>query len=109
MFVNDLVPDSEKDMLKIATESFKSTELGLLSLVKDRMLVDVSKLPGTSFIRELYSLDDNMTETRKNAIIHGYENKVDLFERWQKGESLTPFTCGFHSKKNSSSLGDIFA
>ena len=109
MFVNDLVPDSEKDMLKIATESFKSTELGLLSLVKDRMLVDVSKLPGTSFIRELYSLDDNMTETRMNAIIHGYEKKVDLFERWQKGESLTPFTCGFHSKKNSSSLGDIFA
>lgn len=108
MFVNDSVPDNDKDMLKIATESFSGTELGLLSLVKDRSLVDITKVPDPAFIKDLYSLDTNMTESRINAIILGYERKLDLFARWQKGEDLKAITFGFHTRRNTSSLGDIF-
>lgn len=109
MFVNDSVPDNDKDMLKIPTESFASNELKLLSLVKDRNLVDITKVPDTTFIRDLYSLDPNMSDSRINSIILGYERKLDLFSRWQKGEDIKAITYGFHSKNIPSSLGDIFA
>lgn len=88
LFVNDSVPANNKDMLKIATESFQNTELKLLGLVKDRSLVDVDKLPSAEFIRELYELDSNISENRIEEIMRGYEMKIDLFSRWQKGEDL---------------------
>ncbi|MDY2590068.1 MAG: hypothetical protein SOW32_07760, partial [Agathobacter sp.] len=109
MFVNDSVPDNDKDMLKIPTESFASNELKLLSLVKDRDLVDITKVPDTTFIRDLYSLDPNMSDSRINSIILGYERKLDLFRRWQKGEDIKAITYSFHSKNIPSPLGDIFA
>ncbi len=109
MFVNDSVPDNDKDMLKIQTESFSGTELGLLALVKDRSLVDAAKVPEPKFIRELYSLDTNMSESRIESIIHGYERKLDLFARWQKGEDIRAITFGFHSRNKPALLGDIFA
>jgi hypothetical protein len=108
MFVNDSIPDNEKDMLKIATESFSGTELGLLSLVKDRSLVDITNVPEPCFIRELYALDSNMTESRINAIVEGYERKLELFTRWQKGEDFKAVTIGFQKKETRESLGDIF-
>lgn len=89
MFVNDMVPDNDRDLLKIHTESFESTERRLLSLVRDRSLVDSSKLPEPSFIEQLYSLDPNMTELRTKAVISGYERKVELFQRWQRGGDLS--------------------
>lgn len=108
MFVNDSVPDNDRDMLKISTDSFLSNELKLLSLVKDRSLVDSTKLVDVSFIEELYSLDPNMTESRIRAIVLGYERKIDLFRRWQKGEDLKAITYGHKNSKNTNSLGDIF-
>jgi hypothetical protein len=108
MFVNDSIPDNEKDMLKIPTESFAGIELGLLSLVKDRSLVDITRVPDPNFIRELYALDSNMTESRINAIVRGYERKLDLFARWQKGEDFKAITVGVRGRKRGDGLGDIF-
>lgn len=108
MFVDASVPVSEKDMLRITTESFMSTELKLLSLVHDRSLVDTSKLPPSSFIKELYSVDENMDDSRINDILRGYEMKIDLFNRWQKGEDLNKIIVGKYHRTRSASLGDIF-
>lgn len=108
MFVNDIVPDNDRDMLKISTESFEGTEIRLLSLVKDRSLVDASKLPEPSFIEQLYSLDPNMTESRIKSVISGYERKVGLFRRWQRGEDINAITYGYRAAHPKAALGDFF-
>lgn len=110
MFVYDIVPTSEKDMLKIQTESFYKTELKLLEQVRDKLLVDINKLPSPSFVEDLYGLDPYITESRIKEIVRGYEMKIDLFSRWQKGEDLKQITIGASYKKGiKESLGDIFA
>lgn len=109
MFVDASVPVSEREMLRITTESFMSTELKLLSLVHDKNLVDTSKLPSSSFIKELYALDENMDDSRINDILRGYEMKIDLFNRWQKDEDLNKIIVGKYQRTRSSALGDIFA
>lgn len=108
MFVNDTVPDNDKDMLKIHTESFEGTELRLLSLVKDRSLVNTSKLPEPSFIEQLYSLDSNMTESRIKSILAGYERKIALFSRWQRGEDINTITYGYQASQSKADLTDLF-
>lgn len=108
MFVNDIVPDNDRDMLKISTESFEGTEIRLLSLVKDRSLVDASKLPEPSFIEQLYSLDPNMTESRIKSVISGYERKVGLFRRWQRGEDINAITYGYRAAQPKATFGDFF-
>ncbi len=110
MFVYDIVPISEKDMLKIQAESFYKTELRLLEQVRDRSLVDINKLPSPSFVEDIYSLDPNITESRIKEIVRGYEMKIALFSRWQKGEDLKKITVGVSYKKSTKDrLGDIFA
>ena len=108
MFSDMSVPGNETDMLSIQTESFMSTELQLLSLVRDRSLVDVSKLPEASFIRDLYLMDENMDEHRIDEIIRGYEMKKDLFERWQQGEDLKKLTSGKYRRRKESLPKDLF-
>lgn len=108
LFVNDIVPDSDRDMLKISTESFEATELKLLSLVRDRSLVDISRLPEPSFIERLYSLDPNMTESRIKAVLSGYERKINLFRRWQLGEDISAITFGYRPARPKADLEDFF-
>lgn len=109
MFVDSSVPKSEEEMLKIFTSSFQSSERKLLALVQDRSLVDVSKLPSSAFIRELYGLDTNMDETRINEIIQGYEMKIDLFARWQAGEDLDRIANASRHFVQKQHLEDYFA
>lgn len=108
MFVENTVPYDEKEMLRIETQSFMNTELKLLSLVHDRHLVDVSKLPSCDFIKDLYSLDENITEKRIDEVIRGYRMKIELFYRWQQGEDLQKLTYGTHKRANSEALEDVF-
>ena len=95
MFVYDSVPGSDKGLLRIETESFASNELSLLGLVKDRSLVDVSKLPERSYIESMYRLDPHMEEKRIQEIGAAYEKKIDLFSRWQNGENLRKTVLGY--------------
>lgn len=88
LFVQDIIPSSEKGLLSIQTESFASDELKLLKLVSDRNLLDITKLPSRSFIEELYSLDTQIDEKRIHLIGEGYERKIELFRAFQLGEDL---------------------
>lgn len=88
LFVQDSVPSSDKGLLSIKTESFASDELKLLSLVSDRSLLDVTKLPSRSFIEKIYSLDSQIDEKRIRLIGEAYERKVELFRAFQLGEDL---------------------
>lgn len=108
MFVDASVPKTEREMLNIQTESFQSTERKLLNMVRDRSLVDAGKLPDPSFIRDLYSLDPCMEESRIEEVVHGYEMKIDLFVRWQNGEDLDKIANTSRHFVQRGTLEDLF-
>ena len=58
--------------------------------------------------RELYELDSNISENRIEEIMRGYEMKIDLFSRWQKGEDLKKIVVNFKSKPSNKNMKDIF-
>lgn len=88
LFVHDSIPISEKELLNIRTNSFQSSELGLLKLVKDRSLVDVTRLPSGTYIRKMYELDSQMEPRRIDLIVEAYERKIEAFRAFQSGEDL---------------------
>lgn len=88
LFVQDIVPVNDRELLDIRTESFAGNEMKMLKLVKDRSCLDVTKLPARSYIEELYELDSKMDNHRITLVGEGYERKVDLFRRFQLGEDL---------------------
>ena len=88
LFVHDSVPQNNKELLNIRAESFASSELELLKYVKDRSLVDTSKLPSRKYIESVYFHDTQINESRISQIGEAYEKKIDLFEAWQRGEEL---------------------
>lgn len=108
MFVGSSVPTSEHEMLRIETQSFMNKEIKLLDLVKDRSLVEVSQLPSPNYVREIYSLDEHMDSARIDNIARGYEMKIELFTRWQKGEKLDKIITNRYHHTPSDKLGDIF-
>lgn len=96
LFVGKVVAKSEKELLNIQTTSFVSTELKLLKYVKDRSLVDVTKLPSPSFIREKYMCDSQVDKERLEKIIEAYERKIDLYRTFQLGGDLNQIKISYH-------------
>lgn len=95
LFANKRIPTTEKELLAIKTNGFVSTELGLLSLVRDKELIDVSKLPPPSYIKEMYGMDSQMSEKDINNIAYWYERKIDLCRKFQLGRDLNAKKYGF--------------
>jgi hypothetical protein len=50
MFIRQDIPDNNKALLSLRTESFAATELQLMNYVQNRKLVDISKLLGRDVI-----------------------------------------------------------
>lgn len=98
LFVNDSIPSTDKGLLSINTVSFMADELRMLKLVKDRSLVDITKLPSRSFIEKIYSMDSQMDEKRISAICDAYERKIDLFRMYQLGEDLNKIKFAVNTK-----------
>ena len=88
LFVQDSVPVTDRELLNIKTESFAADELKLLKLVRNKELLDVTKLPSRSFVEEIYGLDSQMDEQRISMIGEGYERKIELFRDFQLGQDL---------------------
>lgn len=89
LFVAQEIPESRKELLNVKTNSFGSTELKLLSYVRDKSIVDVSKLPGSALIEKAYEQDSQMTESRMKRVCEAYERKVELFRDYQLGKDLS--------------------
>lgn len=88
LFINEEIPENNRDLLSIETNSFASTELKLLSYVRDRSLVDVTKFPGPDLIKKAYQMDSKMKESRIKGVCEAYERKVELFRDYQLGKDL---------------------
>lgn len=101
LFVQDIVPMNDNGLLSIKTQSFSSDELGLLKLVSDRGLIDITKLPPRSFIEEMYALDTQIESRRITAIGEAYERKIELFRLYQLGRDLNIIKFAVRDTRNS--------
>ncbi len=88
MFACRSIPKNEKELMNIETNSFIKKETGMLNLVTDRELIDLTKLPPASYIRELYHKDPKMDEKDINNIAHWYERKIDICRDFQLGRKV---------------------
>lgn len=88
LFVRQEIPEKTNALLSLKTVSFAASEMKLLKYVKDRNLVDVSKLPGRNILEDLYRNDSQMSERRINDICDAYERKIELYRDFQLGKDL---------------------
>ena len=73
-----VVPYTQYEIENIEVNSFRNTEAELLSLVRDRSVVDMKRLLPADRIAELYSRDSKIDRDRINSIIRLYEEKQKL-------------------------------
>ena len=79
MFVHQIMPAlSELSNYKI--NSFRDREPDMMKLVKNKDLVDTSKLLPVERIRELYMKDSRMSIERIDQVCAAYEMKIKLFK-----------------------------
>lgn len=84
MYVGMNVPTFKTDMINGEVNSFCNTELGMLKLVKNKEVVDVSKLPSETEVMDLYSKDSKISEERKNDLINLYRTKIEKVKKINK-------------------------
>ncbi|MBQ9421021.1 MAG: HipA domain-containing protein [Lachnospiraceae bacterium] len=81
------MPASDREIMDIRVTSFAARETKLLEYVQDRSLVDLTKLPTISELRQIYEMDPELDRSRINAICSLYEKKIDLCRQFQLGKS----------------------
>ena len=79
--------EAEGDLCNISVNSFKKREIDLLKYVTNPEVIDRSKLLDVKDIDEFLKNDIDYTN-RGELIIKGYEQKVELLEKFQKGEKI---------------------
>lgn len=89
MYFNSIGPKNEKDLLYLSTKGFADNIESTLRLVKDASVIDLTKLPPVSYIKELYSKDSKENEDHTQDICYAYERRIDRCRNYQLGISLT--------------------
>ena len=89
MFAGKTIPKNEKELLKIETNSFIKKEVDLLKLVQNKNMIDLTKLPSATFIKEMYHKDSKMHEKDINNIAYYYERKIDICRDFQLGRDIS--------------------
>ena len=88
MFAGKVIPKNEKDLLDIDTNGFCKKESGLMALVENKNVIDLTKLPPAAYIKEMYGRDPKMHEKDINNIAHWYERKIDFCRDLQLGRNV---------------------
>ena len=101
LFCNKPIPKNTKELLSLSTESFVKKESNLVKLVEDKNVIDLTKLPPASFIRNLYEKDPNLNRTDIRRIACCYEKKIDICRSLQLGKDpfKTQYSIPKHGKE----------
>lgn len=67
------------DLTDIAVNSFRNTEKRILQLVRDKDVLDLSKLPTEEELRAIYGMD--VLIPYLDSILLGYQKKIELLEK----------------------------
>lgn len=76
-WLNPRLP-AHSDLTNIAVNSFRNTELRMLQLVRDKDVLDLSKLPTEEELRAVYGMDVLIPYV--DSILMGYRKKIALLE-----------------------------
>ena len=87
MFAGKAKPRSLKELLNLKTNGLTARELDLVMEVKDPNVVDLTKLPPASYIKEMYETDSQISEAEINVIAELYERKIDICRQVQLGKN----------------------
>lgn len=87
MFYNSSFIPSGKDLLDLRVTSFLQKEVSLLKYVKDRGLVDLSRLPSDEFVYELFLKDIGGAEGVEK-LVKAWREKIRFLEDFQNGADL---------------------
>ena len=87
MFYNSSFIPSGKDLLDLRVTSFLQKEVSLLKYVKDRGLVDLSRLPSDEFVYELFLKDIGGAEGAEK-LVKAWREKIRFLEDFQNGADL---------------------
>ena len=85
LFAGQRLPVSVKDLNNINTTGIGKTERHKLKFVTNPDVVDLTKLPPVSFIRELYEKDTKTEKRVVDTICWAYEKKIDMCRELQLG------------------------
>ena len=66
------------DLTDIAVNSFRNTEKRMLQLVRNKAVMDISKLPTEEELRTIYGLDTLIPYV--DSIMLGYRKKIELLK-----------------------------
>lgn len=70
---------SHEDLTDITVNSFRNTEKRMLQLVRDKYLLDISKLPTEEELKAIYGMDELIPYV--DSILLGYQKKIALVEK----------------------------
>lgn len=76
------------NLLSIQTHSFLKREVDLLKYIKNRGLVDISKLPKWGIFQSLYLQDIPERRCRIEPMFKAYSQKISYLSRFQSGEDI---------------------
>lgn len=88
LFYNSSYIPKGKDLLNIEVNSFLSKEVQLLKYVKNRGMLDLSKLPTEDDLYRLLIVDPNTKEETNYKIINSYKEKIKYLKMFQNGANL---------------------
>ena len=72
-----VVPYTDKEISEIEVNSFEGTEAKLLRLVRDKSILDLSKVIPVDRVYELYKKDSQADSSRIDAVCRLYEKKIE--------------------------------
>lgn len=78
----------DKGLLDIEVTSFRTKEVQMLKYVRNRNLVDISKLPTIEELGSLLSKDTTLKGSKVERILQAYSKKIDYFYEFQRGKSI---------------------
>ena len=86
LFAGQRLPATMKDLEKIKTTGIGSTEKDKLKYVRNPNVIDLTKLPSVSYIRQMCEKDSNMDKRVIDTICWAYEKKIDMCREYQLGK-----------------------
>lgn len=97
MFAGRTIPTTFQELRKTNITSFTGKEYRIIRFVKDPDVIDLTKLPPVSYIREMYHKDPNMSEILIDSILLWYEKKIEMVRNLQLGRN--PYSKQLHEVK----------
>ena len=84
-FRGGMTPAGPADFIGCMVRGFETEETEMLKWVRDPSVVDLNKLPGVSYIKDMYAYDSKTDARHLDGICYAYEKKIEYCGLLQQG------------------------